>query len=171
MNKKIIYFADLTHTSQTIASEFMPYSVGCVAAYFKSKSLYSDQFEVELFKYPDDLIQAITTREPFALALSNYIWNSDIANEIAKSTKHLYPNVINVFGGVNFPEELPKQKEWLQKRPWVDFFIRLEGEISFTNLIDNIVDYNFDIFKCKQLKLNSVCSIDKNNNYYNITAP
>ena len=84
MNKKIIYFADLTHTSQTIASEFMPYSVGCVAAYFKSKSLYSDQFEVELFKYPDDLIQAITNREPFALALSNYIWNSDIANEIAK---------------------------------------------------------------------------------------
>ena len=35
---KKILFADLTHTVQTIASEFMPYSVGCVAAYFKSKS-------------------------------------------------------------------------------------------------------------------------------------
>ena len=69
----------------------MPYSVGCVASYFKVESSYSDQFEVELFKYPEDLIQAIISREPFALALSNYMWNSDIANQIAKSTKNIYP--------------------------------------------------------------------------------
>ena len=144
----------------------MPYSVGCVASYFKVESRYSDQFEVELFKYPADLIQAIISREPFALALSNYMWNSDIANEIAKSTKNIYPNVINIFGGVNFPEEIHKQKEWLRERPWVDFYIRLEGEIPFTKLIDSILDNNSDLFKCKQLRLNSVCAMDENDNFY-----
>ena len=166
MNKKIIYFADLTHTSQTIASEFMPYSVGCVAAYFIEKSRYSEQFDVELFKYPEDLIQAILNRKPFALALSNYMWNSDIANQIAKSTKDIYPNVVNIFGGVNFSEEIHKQEKWLRERPWVDFFIRLEGEIPFTNLIDSILDNNLDLSKTKKLNLNSICSVDEDGDFY-----
>ena len=43
---------------------------------------------------------------------------------------------------ITFSEEIHKQEKWLRERPWVDFFIRLEGEIPFTNLIDSILDNN-----------------------------
>ena len=102
MTKKIIYFSDLSHTDQVIASEFMPYSVACVASYFLSHSRYADEFEVEVFKYPDDLIGALGEREPYALAQSNFLWNSDLANQIARLTKKHYPNTITIFWRARF---------------------------------------------------------------------
>ena len=68
MAKKLIYFSDLSHTDQVIASEFMPYSVACVASFFLANSRYAGEFDVEVFKFPEDLIKALGEREPFALA-------------------------------------------------------------------------------------------------------
>ena len=166
MAKKIIYLADLTHTSQTIASEFMPYNVGCIASYFLNYSQYADMFEVELFKYPEELIEAIHDREPYAIACSSFIWNSDLSSKIARLSKKTYPNIVTIFGGIDFPDENKDQESWLKKRPWIDFFVRYEGEIAFVNLIDALIENNNDILKCKQLCLNSVSSIDDYGNFY-----
>jgi radical SAM superfamily enzyme YgiQ (UPF0313 family) len=159
MKKKIIYFSDLSHTDQVIASEFMPYSAACIASYFLANSRYADEFEVKVFKFPNDLIRAIGEREPYALAQSNTLWNSDLANQIAKKTKEVYPNTINVFGGPDFSEIAEEQKEWLHQRPWADFYVRLEGEVAFTNLIDALHDHNQDINYVKSMELNSVCAV------------
>jgi len=166
MVKKIIYFADLTHTSQTIASEFMPYNVGCIASYFLHNSKYADIFDVELFKYPEELIDAIHDRKPYAIACSNFVWNSDLSSKIVRLAKKTYPDIVNIFGGIDFPDDNIDQERWLKKRPWIDFYVRLEGEIAFVNLIDSLIENKNDILKCKQLCLNSVSSIDDCGNFY-----
>ena len=160
MAKKLIYFSDLSHTDQVIASEFMPYSVACVASFFLANSRYAGEFDVEVFKFPEDLIKALGERKPFALAQSNFLWNSDLANQIARLTKKHYPNTITIFGGPDFSEIIEDQKEWLKRRPWVDFYIRLEGEVAFTNLIDTIRDNNDDMNTVKPLEISSVCTLN-----------
>lgn len=159
MTKKLIYFSDLSHTDQVIASEFMPYSAACVASYFLANTRFTDEFEVEVFKYPDDLIRALGEREPYALAQSNFLWNSDLANQIARMARKHYPNMITVFGGPDFSEIAEEQQKWLEQRPWADFYIRLEGEVAFTNLIDALRQNDDDVDAVKELALNSVCAV------------
>lgn len=182
INKKIIYLADLTHTVQVIASEFMPLSVACIASYLKAYSRYADEIDVELFKFPDDLISAISERQPFVLALSNYLWNSDLANQVARLAKQRYPDLTVIFGGPNFSEAPEDQKEWLAQRPWVDFYIHLEGEIAFNNLIDAILDNGGDAQAVKPMAIKSVYSVkdgvfcgseteDRIKNFDNIPSP
>ena len=159
MSKEIIYFADLTHTTQVIASEFMPFSVGCVAAYFMARSRHAERFEVEVFKFPEELSEAFAKRKPYALAMSNCLWNADLASQIARLAKKRHPDLITVFGGPNFSEVPEDQEEWLRLRPWVDFYVRLEGEVAFHNLIDTIVEHDGDVGSVKPLALNSVSSV------------
>jgi hypothetical protein len=59
MAKKIIYLADLTHRGMVLSSNVFPLSIGLIAAYLiKSRP---DEYEVELFKYPEDFSAALRT--------------------------------------------------------------------------------------------------------------
>lgn len=139
-----VFLADLTHTAQVIGSEFMPYAVASIGAYLMAHSKHASQLEIEVFKFPGDLIEALAARKPFVLALSNFIWNANLAVEIARRAKLKYPDLIVVFGGCNFPEEPEAQEQWHRQRPWVDFYIRLEGEVAFRDLIDALIDHDGD---------------------------
>jgi radical SAM superfamily enzyme YgiQ (UPF0313 family) len=88
-----------------------------------------------MYKYPQSAIEAIKSDPPDILALSNYSWNSYLSERVARLAKELNPNVITVQGGTNFPHAAPQQRIFLLQRPSTDFFVELEGEISFSNLI------------------------------------
>ena len=49
-----ISFADLTHTGQVVAANTFPLGATMVASYAKQE--LGDQIDVEVFKYPDDLV-------------------------------------------------------------------------------------------------------------------
>jgi radical SAM superfamily enzyme YgiQ (UPF0313 family) len=101
-------------------------------------------------------------RQPYALAQSNFLWNSDLANQIARHAKMHYPEMVTIFGGPDFSELPVEQKDWLKKRPWADFYIRLEGEVAFTKLIDAIRDNSDDVDAVKLMEMSSVCTINNN---------
>jgi hypothetical protein len=56
-NKLRLYFADLTHDQIALANGSMPLAIGYVAS--AVKYIFEDDVELELFKYPDNLDQAL----------------------------------------------------------------------------------------------------------------
>ncbi len=147
-----ITFADLTHTSQNISSISFPLGISFVASYAKQK--LEDRVSIDIFKYPDDFSGYLKNKDPKIACFSNFSWTLDISYEFAKRIKNKSPNTIVIFGGPNYPIEIPKQKEFLFSYPEIDFYIIGEGEQSFVKLFENLEKFNFDIkyFKKNQLK-------------------
>ena len=136
MNENLIYLCDLTHTSQGYATELAPYPVACIKSWLLHYSRFPDRFQVEVFKAPQVLLDALVAHEPAVVGFSNYMWNLDISYSIAKEIKALNPETIVIFGGPNYPLEDHAREQWLKDRPAIDAYIIGEGEEPFTYLMD-----------------------------------
>lgn len=180
MRPIIIYLADLTYDTVAISTESMPLNVGYVASYCKSK--FGENVEIKIFKYIDKLDKAIRKNPPDILAMSNYVWNSNLGNEFLKLMKSIKQNTITVMGGPNFPMDLPSQKSFMNDRPDLDFYVPIEGEVGFCNLVEKVLEFNLDINKiletsiehCVSLKngeLQHVLSSSRINNLDEIPSP
>jgi len=159
-----VWLADLTYTQQTIATDTIPFAIGSIATYLEKK--VPAVKPVKLFKYPEMLIKSINSKHlPDIIGFSNYIWNCNLSYEFAKAIHSISPSTIIVFGGPNYPTETNEQISFLQERPVIDFYIVKEGEAAFTDLVQNLIGNKMN---CELIhgKLNSVHSIDSNNNYY-----
>ena len=135
-----IYIADLTYDTISITSDVFPLNIGLVTSY--CKKLFGEHVEIKLFKYISKLEKAIEESPPDILGLSNYAWNHLLSYNIFKIAIKKNPNLLTVWGGPNFPLDLPSQKKFLEKYKEVDVYIPLEGEIGFSNLISRIIELN-----------------------------
>ncbi len=134
-----VYLCDLTHDTVVLVSDTIPVNLGYVGSY--AKKIHGKSIDISLFKYPNDAIKSIKKNPPDVLALSNYSWNSLLSEHVCGIAKSKNSEVITVQGGPNFPHTSEQQYEFLKKRPNTDFHIELEGETSFSNLIDRILKY------------------------------
>ena len=134
-----VYLCDLTHETVILVSDTIPVNIGYVGSF--AKKIHGDSIKISLFKYPKVAIEAIKKNPPDILALSNYSWNSLLSEHVAKIAKEKNPNVITVQGGPNFPHEDKQQLEFLKQRPNTDFHIEMEGEASFSNLVDRVLKH------------------------------
>lgn len=146
--KRKIYFADLTHTAQGIGAPTFPLGVSFVASY-AIKELGREDFAYRLFKFPAQLEQALREDRPDILALSNYSWNFELAYTLSRLAKAHDPKLIVVIGGPNFPINEGEKHAFLQKRPAIDFYIELEGELGFVELVKRLDAYDFDAERLK----------------------
>ena len=73
-----------------------------------------------------------------------------MANNVAKIIKSIDFSIPVIFGGPNFSEVQQEQEDWLVARPWIDFYIRLEGEKAFCKLVDALIDSNLNIDRVKE---------------------
>ena len=139
MTKKnlLVYLCDLTHDTIILVSDTIPINIGFVAAY--AKKLFKNDVKISLFKYPHSIIEAIKSDPPDVVALSNYSWNSQLSERIARLAKVVNPKVVTVQGGTNFPHQDAQQLDFLLSRPATDVFIEFEGEVSFSNLLERIL--------------------------------
>ena len=135
-----IYLADLTYDTISITSDVFPLNVGLVASY--CKKLFNEHVEIKLFKYIPKLEKAIKESPPDILGLSNYAWNHLLSYNIFKIAIKNNPNLLTVWGGPNFPLDLPSQKKFLEKYKEFDAYIPLEGEIGFSNIISRVIELN-----------------------------
>src|ERR1700689_5944961 len=71
-----IYLGDLTYSTPSLATDAFPLNVGFIAAY--AEKTFGKEIDLKLFKYVEDLEQAIHVRPPDILGLSNYPWNFNL---------------------------------------------------------------------------------------------
>ena len=119
MTKTSIFLADLTHTALGISALSFPLGTAFVASY--AKRIYGNEFDFQLFKFPEDLTSAIIEHEPRVIAFSNYAWNMEIGYKVAGWAKQLFPQAVIVFGGPNFPVADAEKEMFLRQRPAIDF--------------------------------------------------
>ena len=150
MVKKKIYFADLTHTAQGLSSPSFPLGISYVVSYAKKE--LSNDFDFKLFKFPSDLDQALSEEMPAVLSLSNYSWNFQLAYKFAALAKSRNPKLVTIFGGPNFPTSKAEKLTFLQNKPALDFYIELEGELGFVDIMHKLTHHNFDVDALKASK-------------------
>jgi hypothetical protein len=129
-----IYICDISHTSQGITSEYVPYAIGCLKSYFHEHG--EQEAEVMLFKFPETLAAEFVRDKPTMVGFSNYMWNLDISYMFAEAMKKISPNVLIVFGGRNYPIETHRQGKWFQDYPAVDVYLTGNGEVPFQKIAD-----------------------------------
>ena len=148
MKKVNIWLSDLTHTAQGISAATFPLGVSFVYSY--AKKIFGNEFNFDLFKFPSQLDEALKKDLPTVLSFSNYSWNFELAYKFASVVKKRNPNVVTIFGGPNFPTVTDEMLEFLKKRSNIDFYIELEGELGFADLLKKLSSYNFDAAKLKK---------------------
>ena len=141
MTKKIeVYLADLTYNTIVLANDVFPLNVAYIATYVLNK--YKEFVNITLFKHIDELEKAVVESPPDILGLSNYCWNERIGYEIFKIAKKANPDILTVFGGPNFPIDIPSQEEYMNSHPEIMFYVPIEGEIGFSNIIERALSIN-----------------------------
>ena len=159
-----IWLADLTYTQQQISSESMPYAIAGIAT-FAEKNLNLDH-PIKLFKYPENFIDTIKENGvPEIIGFSNYMWNKELSLSFARRIKELSPDTIIVMGGPNYPVNENEQKNFLENNTEIDFYVIGEGEIAFTNLINELSKNNFEKSRLNY-EIPSVHYKSQNNEFY-----
>ena len=129
-----IFLGDLTYNTVGMSTASFPLNVGYIAAYCKKQ--FGSKVDITLFKYIDDLEASIYENPPDILGVSNYVWCHRIGLEMFDLARSQNPNVITVLGGPNFPQDLESQQSFMEKCSNVDFYVPIEGEIGFSNIIE-----------------------------------
>jgi len=107
-----IFISDLTYNTNRVATEALPINIGFMASYCRKR--FGSKVDIKLFKYHEDLEKAIEESPPDILGLSNYIWNHNLGREIFKIFTEKNPNGLRIFGGPNFPIDIPSQKSFFK---------------------------------------------------------
>lgn len=142
-----IYLGDLTYTTLSLATDAFPLNIGFVAAY--AEKCFGKQIDLRLFKYVDDLEQAIHEKPPDILGLSNYPWNFNLGLEFFRMTRAVSPQTICVMGGPNIPLEDEARTRFIKRNPLIDFYAYLEGEEAFAALLARAFETGADREKMK----------------------
>lgn len=145
---KQIWLCDLMHTYQTLSMNKMPLGIGLIASYCLKQ--IPQGINIQLFKFLDELAAEVEKAEaPFMVGFSSYVWNTNLSLEVAKRIKEKYPKTLIVFGGPNFTSNDDEQLAFFKKNPWVDFYITLEGEKAFCQIVELMLEFNGEIEKTK----------------------
>ncbi len=142
-----IYLGDLTYTTLSLATDAFPLNIGFVAAY--AQKIFGNEIEFRLFKYVDDLEQAIQEDPPDILGLSNYPWNFSLGLEFFRMVRAVSPKTICVMGGPNIPLEDDERTHFIKNNPLIDFYCYLEGEEAFVALVARALEAGLDREKMK----------------------
>ena len=162
MIKKLkIFLCDLTYDTIILVSDTIPINIGFIGSYTKKK--FGEKVSIELFKYPDDVIKQIEANPPDIIGFSNYSWNSNLSEYVASIAKKINPDVITVQGGTNFPHQTNLQELFLRDRPYTNFHTLFEGEKSFSNIVERIIDSDLNKKKIYENPIDGVVFIHPEN--------
>jgi len=118
---------------------WFPYSVGTIWCYACQNKIIQDNFKLKeiIFKRLN-IDQVVNTIDHSAIfVFSNYIWNWEYNNKLAKTIKEKHPSGKIIFGGPQVNNR-PLETNFFKKYPYVDSVVLGEGEIAFEQLLLDI---------------------------------
>lgn len=164
MNRSIrIYLADLTYDTVGLSTEVFPLNIGYIASYCIKN--FGSKVKISLFKYIDELDKALIDNPPDILGVSNYAWCHQIGLEMFGILLQQNPHAITVWGGPNFPGDIPSQEKFMKKYSDVDFYVPVDGETGFSNIVAKALEAETSEEMKKKVLLNPIdgcISKDKN---------
>lgn len=141
--KKKIYFWQVAHFTyfQDKPCYWLPYSVGCLWAFARTSEKINSNYELGDFLFKRDPIKDVieTLDNPYMAVFSCYVWNYEYNRATAKAIKEKYPDCIIVFGGPQVTK-WPEERKFFEKNPFVDHIVNGEGEVVFSEFLENLVD-------------------------------
>ncbi len=78
-----VWMADLTYTQQTISSDVFPAAVAGMIEY--EQNILDAPIIAKVFKFPENLSNALENERPDIIGFSNYIWNCNLGLNLAKN--------------------------------------------------------------------------------------
>lgn len=117
-----------------IHSNLAVYSLKKYAEKYKQEI---EMAEYTINNYVDDILMDLYKKKPDVLAISCYIWNIDMVWEVTKEVKKILPNLQIWLGG---PEVSYQVEEMFLEHPWIDGVMMGEGEATFLELMEYIID-------------------------------
>ncbi len=174
MKKIKILFCDPRHETVGTHSSYVPINIAYIAAHVKH-NIKNFEVEIELTTTVKEVFPLLENWKPDIIGISNYVWNSGLANSICKYAKKLDPNTLTVLGGPEFPagtgairiDNTPKDAtydkcfNYLTERPDVDYFAYSDGEVAFLEVVESFIKNNFLVrtLKADDLPINGCASL------------
>ncbi len=112
---------------------FLPYSVGCIAAYLKRDSDIMSHYDIPDIIVMREKIDDVLKRfdNPAYVAFSCFTWNIEYNKTLAQRLKQAYPNVKIIFGG----HSVPSGSAFLDEYDFIDLLMHNEGEETTLRLL------------------------------------
>jgi len=133
-----IYLCDLTYDTITLSTDAFPLNIGYIASY--AQKTFGEHIKITLFKYIENLEDALETNPPDIIGFSNYAWNRQISKLMSKKFLEKNPNGLVVWGGPNFPADYKSQTQFFENFPEIDIYVPIEGEFGFSNIITKCLE-------------------------------
>ncbi len=134
---KKIYF---TQINNIIAeATFLPLSVAYVWEFCKTQKHVLDNWQLGGIIFERDTVENYLEQiqDPDVLAVSTYVWNWQISQDLAKAVKEKYPNCKVIMGG----PQVPYKQKWLEEnKDKCDYIITYAGERTFAEFLNGNTD-------------------------------
>jgi radical SAM superfamily enzyme YgiQ (UPF0313 family) len=111
----------------------VPLGIGYLKAY--ASEYHGDSVDIQLFKHPDRLLEAIHQKSPDIVGLANYGWNESLNLTLGTYIRSQLPKILIVAGGPNIDPAQKKRQDFLNRHHYLDFVFIDGGEESFSELI------------------------------------
>jgi radical SAM superfamily enzyme YgiQ (UPF0313 family) len=144
-----IFLGDLIHNTVGTYTGVFPLNIGYIASSCIDR--FGTDVDITLFKYIDELDDAINESPPSILGLSNYAWCQNIGLELFEMLKLKNPHALTVWGGPNFPLDLNDQKKFMKQYSQVDAYVPIEGEVGFSNIVQLALSVNSELELLKKI--------------------
>ena len=140
---KNVYMAQMSLELPGSNYYYFPYSVGVVWAYATTQPGILENYKLGgLYSVKEPIEQLVEKMvDPAVVGLSSYVWNVSYNQALAKAIKAQYPACKIIIGGAETPN---KSENFFVDKPYVDYLIHQEGEVSFTGLLQSFVGMKDD---------------------------
>ena len=120
---------------------WIPYSIGCLWSYASQFDDIKDNVNLKDIIYRRENVDTLVDRleDPDVMAFSCYMWNWEWSKAVAQRVKERYPKCKIVFGGPQVTDR-PEEEGFFKQHPYVDTISLAEGEISFTDILRNLIN-------------------------------
>jgi radical SAM superfamily enzyme YgiQ (UPF0313 family) len=133
-----VFLADLGHNQLTLSSDVYPLGIANLAAYVQAHLQAREPVEIQLFREPQHLRDALDQGPPDVLGLSSYSWNHYLSLQFARYAKACRSDTLTLMGGPNYPLTAGEQETFVRGMPEIDVAVRgptYEGERATLNLL------------------------------------
>jgi radical SAM superfamily enzyme YgiQ (UPF0313 family) len=126
-NKILLVAINARYTHSNLALRYL-------RNYIADLDFNCELIEFTIKQFPQDILKNIYRSKPDIVAISVYIWNTEICKTLLSEIKKILPDTKIILGG---PEVSYNANEWLVQFDSIDWIICGHGEAGFRYLLEN----------------------------------